>query len=40
MGCVGWLLSGKTVDFPRENVTLKKAPKAGVTMAENEKLPF
>jgi hypothetical protein len=34
------LLSGKTVDFPRENVTFKKAPKAQTDTLENEKLPF
>ena len=34
------LLSGKTVNFPRENVTFKKAPKAQATTPENEKLPF
>jgi hypothetical protein len=32
-------LSGKRVDFLRENVT-KKAPKAEAAQAENEKLPF
>lgn len=34
------LLGGKTVDFPRENVTFKKAPKAETPQAETEKLPF
>jgi site-specific DNA-methyltransferase (adenine-specific) len=34
------LLSGKTVDFPRENVTFKKAPKAEKAEIENQKLPF
>ena len=34
------LLSGKTVDFPRENVTFKKAPKAQPPEQENEELPF
>jgi hypothetical protein len=34
------LLSGKTADFPRENVTFKKAPKAEIDRSENEKLPF
>jgi len=34
------LLSGKTVDFPRENVTFKKAPKATEPPAQNEELQF
>lgn len=34
------LLSGKTVDFPRENVTFKKAPKAKAETPANETLPF
>ncbi|HEV2383083.1 MAG TPA: DNA methyltransferase [Terriglobia bacterium] len=34
------LLSGKTVAFPRENVTFKKAPKASEPVAETEQLPF
>jgi DNA modification methylase len=34
------LLSGKTVDFPRENVTFKKAPKASEPVPENKTLPF
>jgi DNA modification methylase len=34
------LLSGKTVDFPRENVTFKKAPKAKAEAPANETLPF
>ena len=34
------LLSGKTVDFPRENVTFKKAPKAKLPETETEGLPF
>jgi len=34
------LLSGKTVDFPRENVTFKKAPRAQPPEPENEELPF
>ena len=34
------LLSGKNVDFPRENVTFKKAPKAEAAKVENEQLPF
>ena len=34
------LLAGKTVDFPRENVTFKKAPKATIPETENEELPF
>jgi site-specific DNA-methyltransferase (adenine-specific) len=34
------LLSGKTVDFPRENVTFKKAPKATIPETKNEELPF
>ncbi len=34
------LLSGKTVDFPRENVTFKKAPKASEPVQENKTLPF
>jgi len=34
------LLSGKTVDFPRENVTFKRAPKAKADAPENETLPF
>ena len=34
------LLSGKTVDYPRENVTFKKAPKAEAEQLENHKLPF
>jgi site-specific DNA-methyltransferase (adenine-specific) len=34
------LLSGKSVDYPRENVTFKKAPKAEVDQPENHDLPF
>ena len=34
------MLAGKTVDFPRENDTFKKAPKARIERAKNEKLPF
>lgn len=34
------LLSGKTVDFPRENVTFKKAPKAEPPEAQTKPLPF
>ena len=34
------LLADKTVDFPRENVTFKKAPKAEEPQAETERLPF
>jgi DNA modification methylase len=34
------LLSGKGVDFPRENVTFKKAPKAGHLTSGTEELPF
>lgn len=34
------LLAGKTLDFPRENVTFKKAPKAGQAALESEDLPF
>lgn len=34
------LLAGKTVDFPRENVTFKKAPKASEPVPETEALPF
>ena len=34
------LLAGKTVDFPRENVTFKKAPKARSPKQENKELPF
>jgi hypothetical protein len=34
------LLSGKTVDFPRENVTFKKAPKAKAETPANETFPF
>ena len=30
------LLAGKTVDFPRENVTFKKAPKATITEIETK----
>jgi hypothetical protein len=37
---VAELLSGKTVDFPRENVTFKKAPKAQEPVTESEELPF
>ena len=37
---VAELLAGKTVDFLRENVTFKKAPKATITEIENEELPF
>jgi hypothetical protein len=34
------LLSGKTVGFPRENVTFKKAPKAASPDLKSEPLPF
>ena len=34
------LLSGKTVDFPRENVTFKKAPKAEPREVKSGKLLF
>jgi len=34
------LLAGKTVDFPRENVTFKKAPKADTPVAEPGTLTF
>jgi site-specific DNA-methyltransferase (adenine-specific) len=34
------LLSGKTVDFPRENVTFKKAPKAKAEAVETDALRF
>ncbi|MGO9274572.1 MAG: DNA methyltransferase [Terriglobia bacterium] len=34
------LLSGKAIDFPRENVTFKKAPKAQGPEIENGELPF
>jgi hypothetical protein len=34
------LLAGKTVEFPRENVTFKKAPKARGEKTRSEKLPF
>jgi hypothetical protein len=34
------LLSGKSVDFPRENVTFKRAPKAQGTAAGTKGLPF
>jgi len=34
------LLSGKAVDFPRENVTFKKAPKAGPAAPKIEDLAF
>ena len=34
------LLAGKAVEFPRENVTFKKAPKARSREAENKSLPF
>lgn len=37
---VAELLAGKTVDFPRENVTFKKAPKAAEPTPESERLPF
>jgi hypothetical protein len=37
---VAELLDGKTVDFPRENVTFKKAPKAEMPKAEHGELPF
>lgn len=34
------LLSGKGVDFPRENITFKKAPKAEAAAPQNDQLPF
>jgi hypothetical protein len=34
------LLAGKTVDFPRENVTFKKAPKAETVEVKNRNLEF
>src|SRR5438309_10613631 len=34
------LLAGKTVDFPRENVTFKKAPRAQAEAVETDKLQF
>ncbi len=34
------LLAGKTIDFPRENVTFKKAPKAKLPAVENGRLEF
>ena len=34
------LISGKTVDFPRENVTFKKAQKAESSKSENRELEF
>jgi hypothetical protein len=34
------LLAGNGVDYPRENVTFKKAPKVRAAKTENEKLPF
>ena len=34
------LLEGKTVEFPHENVTFKKAPKAAGKKAKSERLPF
>lgn len=34
------LLSGKGVEFPRENVTFRKAPKAEASKVESEKLEF
>lgn len=34
------LLKGKMVDFPRENVTFKRAPKAEEPIPETETLPF
>lgn len=37
---VGELLSGKGVDFPRENVTFKKAPKAEKTKVRTGELEF
>ncbi|HEV2177318.1 MAG TPA: DNA methyltransferase [Terriglobia bacterium] len=37
---VAELLAGKTLDFPRENVTFKKAPKASEPVPETETLPF
>ncbi|HEV2495229.1 MAG TPA: DNA methyltransferase [Terriglobia bacterium] len=37
---VAELLAGKTLDFPRENVTFKKAPKAKAETPADETLPF
>ena len=34
------LLSGKGMDYPRENVTFKRAPKAEAELPENHDLPF
>lgn len=34
------LLSGKSVEYPRENVTFKKAPKAKAPAATNHEFPF
>ena len=34
------LLGGKTVEFPRENVTFKKAPKAKTPTKKSSELPF
>jgi len=34
------LLTGQGVDFPRENVTFKKAPKAKARKEEASELPF
>ena len=34
------LLEGKAVDYPRENVTFKKAPKAELPPAKNHNFPF
>jgi hypothetical protein len=34
------LLGGKGIDYPRENVTFKKAPKVRPEPGENEPLPF
>ena len=34
------LLVGKGVDYPRENVTFKKAPKSKAALPENHKIDF